>query len=94
MKLISAAKRPHPDAVYQGGDVWTVDDDQPGTALSVAAVPRRTDLPKTHPLYGKRVVAYVEAGQPSQVMGDDGKLRPNGKDVVSVNIEAINERPR
>ena len=81
MKLIRSAKRPSADAVRQGkgSDQWLVHDDAPGLALGRDDVPQRFDLPKKHPLYGKRVLRVVESGQPSQVMMNDGKILPNGK---------------
>ena len=84
MKLIRAGQRPEESAVYQGDDVWFVSDDHPSAALKVSDVPRRTDLPKGHPLYGKRVLAVVEAGQPSQVMMNDGRILPNGREPIGV----------
>ncbi len=77
MKLIRQARRPNEAAVRQPDGSWLVEDDVDGTPMGRNAVPKRNDLPRGHPMRGKRVVSYVEAGQPSLVMGEDGVLRPD-----------------
>lgn len=47
---------------------------QATTAARPDDAPPRTDLPKSHPLYGKRVVRVVLSGMSDQVIDADGRL--------------------
>lgn len=60
--------------------LWLVDDDAvpPSDARRArpADVPVRTDLPKDHPLYGRRALTIVPAGWPDAALDADGRVVP------------------
>lgn len=81
MRLIQAQASPCDGAVSQGDGKWLViTDDKPsaGTELTSTtardAVPRRYDLPKNHPLYGRRALKSVPSGMPDVVITELGVL--------------------
>jgi len=81
MKLVQSTKRPCDCAVLEADGIWLVTDDAArldagAVALTSTAardaVPLRSDLPKDHPLYGKRALRCVLSGSPDVVVTDAG----------------------
>jgi hypothetical protein len=62
-------------------------------------LPARTDLPKGHPLYGKRVLAVVPSGCPDCTVDARGRMVPVGMDglplpTTPLPVDLEEERPR
>lgn len=64
---------------------WIVDErDAPTDAVRARRedIPKRTDLPKNHPLYGQRVLTHVPAGMGDCTVNEAGELVLVGQDEV------------
>ncbi|MHC4644310.1 MAG: hypothetical protein ACYTBJ_02325 [Planctomycetota bacterium] len=92
-KLIRRVAKPCQDAIEQQPGVWLVPDDVPGLACSKEDVPPRYDLPKGHPLYGKRALRNVTAGMPDIVMSEDGELDYTTKEPEPEPEPVVEETP-
>jgi len=82
MKLVTATKRPCPEALDQGGGVWLV---PAGARLAVGTVPLTgtaaraavaTVIDKASPLDGRKPIKRVFSGMCDHVVNELGELVP------------------